>query len=151
LFPNNGLNPAGVKTTLELSGTSMAAPMLSGAAALLAVKSASKFFPAGSTVGPQVIQSDMLTIGAGYLSALPALNNTDTVPVGKIALSPSARYTCGAAGRRNCVQVRHAANSVPTTTSRPALWGNRNGWGGSVLSGDGGGLFPLSILGQGDR
>jgi serine protease AprX len=145
----------------------MAAPMVSGAAALLAekfgpsitpdaikaklMKSAAKSFPASSTVETQVIQSDMFTIGAGYLDVMAALNNTDTVPAGKIALSPSAGYTCGAAGGKNCVQVRHAANSVPTTTSRPALWGNRNGWGGSVLSGDGGGLFPLSILGQGDR
>jgi len=91
---------------MELSGTSMAAPMVAGAAALLIqkfgpavtpdtikaklMKSASKSFPTRSTFGTQTIQYDMFTVGAGYLDVLAALNSNESVPAGKSALSPSA-------------------------------------------------------------
>ncbi|MBZ5601227.1 MAG: S8 family serine peptidase [Acidobacteriia bacterium] len=92
-----------------LSGTSMATPVVSGAAAILIqaepsltpdtikarlMKTASKTFPltsiaVDSTTG-QVYPStyDMFTIGAGYLDIYAALNNRDT---GRgVALSPIA-------------------------------------------------------------
>ena len=94
--------------------------MVSGAAALMVAKdttltpdtvkarlmmTATKSFPAANnkTVPPssQVTDSgatyttyyDLFTVGAGYIDAWAALNNTDTVPSGKNALSPTVTYS----------------------------------------------------------
>src|SRR5205085_61999 len=84
----------------KLSGTSMAAPMVSGAAALLLqkyptlnpdtvkarlMKTSTKNFPASSVATDPATGTtytsyyDMFTIGAGYLDIWAALNNTDSV------------------------------------------------------------------------
>ncbi len=92
----------------ELSGTSMATPVVSGAAAILfqndptltpdtvkarLMKTASKTFPRSSTATDPTTGAtytdtyDIFTVGAGYLNIAAALNNRDTT-VGA-ALSPT--------------------------------------------------------------
>lgn len=95
----------------RLSGTSMATPMVSGAAALLLqqspslmpdqvkaklMKTASKSFPVSSVATDPgtgisyTSQYDIFTIGAGYLDTWAALNNSD-LAAGSV-LSPTALY-----------------------------------------------------------
>jgi serine protease AprX len=136
---------------VQMSGTSMAAPMVAGAAALLIqkdpsltpdavkarlMKTATKDFqplvvyliPGGL---PQIIQNDVFAVGAGYLNVWAALSSTDTVPSGKWALSPKAVH--GTSG----VSILH------DTTS---LWKNSVMWGDSIVWGDRVFLNGSSIL-----
>ena len=98
-------------TYFTLSGTSMATPVVSAAAALLLqqnplltpdqvkarlMKTANKAFPSASSItDPDTLityyeQYDIFTIGAGYLDVQAALMNTD-IATGS-ALSPNAVY-----------------------------------------------------------
>ena len=125
---------------IRLSGTSMAAPMVSGAAALLLqkdptlspdavkarlMKSASKSMPPSSSYTDTVTnttylaQYDIFTVGAGYLDVWAALNDTTVVPSGKMALSAKA--------------IR---NPVTKVISLSVLWGDSLLSGNSVLWGD---------------
>jgi serine protease AprX len=100
------------KDYFVLSGTSMAAPMVSGAAALIIQKnplltpdqvkarlmeSATKFAPGFSSVTDPVTgitytdAYDIFTIGAGYLNIPAALSNSDVFT--GVALSPSATFS----------------------------------------------------------
>lgn len=134
----------------SLSGTSMASPMVSGAAALLLqktpnltpdqvkarlMKSASKSFaPFSSYTDPDTNityneQSDIFTVGAGYLDVYAALRNTDSASsaVG-VAMSPTAQYDAST-GQVNLV----TGSSV--LWGHSVLWGNSVVWGTSVLWG----------------
>ncbi len=128
----------------QLSGTSMAAPMVSGAAALLLqqnpaltpdqvkarlMKTATKTFPSFSVAIDPVTgisytsQYDIFTIGAGYLDVWAALNNTDVAPAhAGSALSPTAFYDA-------------TTGNVYVDGSLVAVWDSSPMWGSSVVWG----------------
>jgi serine protease AprX len=137
----------------RLSGTSMAAPMVSGAAALMLtkdwsltpetikarlMKTASKSFPLYSTAVDPVTntsytsQYDIFTIGAGYLDIWAALNSTDYVPPGSTAASPIAVFD----PLTNTATVINANTAVWGTAAvwgTTAVWGTAAVWGTSVF------------------
>lgn len=136
----------------RLSGTSMAAPMVSGAAALMIQKepsltpdtvkarlmaTASKTFPAFSTATDPVTgqsftsQYDIFTVGAGYLDAWAALNSTLKVPAGRNAASPVARFDPAT----KSVLIVNSVNTVWVDSAvwgESAIWGNSAVWGSNV-------------------
>ena len=144
-------NGAASKSTsyFILSGTSMAAPMVSGAAALMLqqspaltpdqvkarlMKTAYKnLVPFSSATDPTTgvtyqEQADIFTVGAGYLDIQAALSNRDLAPavVGS-ALSPTATQD----DQGNIVLV----SADPAIWGTSVMWGNSVTWGTSVLWG----------------
>ncbi len=128
-----------------LSGTSMATPVVSGAAALLVqaqpkitpdqvkarlMKTAYKSFPVSSTVVDPVTATtyvseyDIFTVGAGYLDVGAALASSD-LATGN-ALSPTAVYD----STQNAVYLVNAAGS---TWDSSVLWGTSVVWGTNVF------------------
>ncbi|MEJ7665568.1 MAG: S8 family serine peptidase [Hymenobacter sp.] len=126
----------------KLSGTSMAAPVVSGAVALLLnrepsltpdqlkarlMKTASKSFPAQSTVFDPVTNQtfvshyDVFTVGAGYLDIWAALNNRATVQ--GTAMSPRAVFDA-------------TTGKVEIIRSEPNSWSNSGAYGLSAVWGD---------------
>ncbi len=167
LYPGNEIPTSLYQTTGDstasgtyflLSGTSMAAPMVSGAAALLLqqspgltpdqvkarlMKTAYKNLIPYSTATDPVTgqtynsQADMFTVGAGYLDIQAALSNTDLAPAtAGSALSPSV--TQDASG--NIVLV----NGSSVIWGGSSVWDNSVVWGPSVLVGTD--VNGLSIL-----
>jgi serine protease AprX len=133
----NTISPA----YMRLSGTSMATPVVSGAAALVLqqnpnltpdqvkarlMKTASKAFPASSTVTDPTTGTtytdyyDIFTIGAGYLDVAAALSSTDLADAP--AVSPSAAYD-------------PSTQSVYLVTGQGVVWGDSTNWGTSVVWG----------------
>jgi len=128
---------------MRLSGTSMAAPVVSGAAALMIqadstltpdtvkarlMESATKTFPAQSTTtdpttGQTYVNSyDIFTVGAGYLDIEGALLNTNVVPSTLTAHSPTAAYDS-------------TSGSVYVVSDASVVWGSSVVWGQSVVWG----------------
>lgn len=126
----------------SMSGTSMAAPVVSGAAALLLqkdptltpdqvkarlMKTASKSFPSYSTTLDPVTgvaytsQYDIFTVGAGYLDITAALNNIER-PFGR-AVSPWAVYDS-------------VTKKINILTGDSIAWGESVAWGDSIAWGD---------------
>jgi len=137
-----------------LSGTSMAAPVVSGAVAdllqvrpsltpnqikTLLMQTASKSFPASSTVVDSASglsytsDYDIFTVGAGYLDLGAAIAGIGNVPTAGTALSPVATYNASLGS----VTVVFDSNSVFSNRSvwgAQSIWGARSVWGASVLT-----------------
>ena len=139
-----GAASTAAKAYFKLSGTSMATPVVSGAAALLIhqdstltpdvvkarlMKTADKVFPQDSEIPVDGVatdyQYDIFTVGAGYLDIPNALANSDAVQ--GTALSPIA--------------VRDSSGNVSLMSDPSAIWdtsviwGNSLIWGSSLLDG----------------
>ena len=127
----------------ELSGTSMAAPLVSGTAALMIQRdptltpdhvkarlmlTATKLPQLTTTsVDPAtgiqyVSENDIFTIGAGYLNVPAALGNMDTATLP--ATSPTASFDA-------------SKNIVKVITGTGAVWGSNVAWGTGAVWGTG--------------
>ena len=142
LYGVNG-SAATSATYYVLSGTSMATPMVSGAAALLLqqnpqlnpdqvkarlMKTAYKVFPTSSTaVDPTTgiaytSSYDIFTVGAGYLDVQAALASSDTSS--GPATSPSATMIVDASGK-----------TIVSLDTGNAIWGKAIIWGTVLIWG----------------
>src|SRR6185437_5672142 len=138
---------------IRLSGTSMATPVVAGAAALMLqqnstlapdavkarmMKTAWKGYPLNSWgydfrgIG-YLSQYDVFTIGAGYLDVNAALHNTDVATGG--APSPTAVYnpTTQQASLLNGTSITWGTN---ITWGSSLVWGNSIVWGSNALLSD---------------
>ena len=150
-FSGNEVSPAVYSTPINatryyfiLSGTSMATPVVSGAAALLLqanpgatpddikarmMKTADKSFPTSSLLMVNGIlttyQYDVFTVGAGYLNIPNALADND--PVQGTALSPIAVLDSNG----DALMVADPSS----VWSNSVIWGSSVVWGNCLVSG----------------
>jgi len=160
-FPQNGTAPS--NNYFQISGTSMATPVVSGAVALLLqqngslkpdqvkarlMKTATKNFPASSTVtdttvNPPVTYTtyyDPFTVGAGYLDIGAAANSSYTIATTKNAQSPSAVYTASSDTGTFLFPAGSAIGFTAGATGSSVIWGTNVTpssviWGTSVTWG----------------
>ena len=139
-----------------LSGTSMATPVVAGAAALMLeeqntltpdqvkarlMKTASKMgmFSTSAYV-PHLLLSfldfyDVFSVGSGFLNIQAATSNTDLAPaaVGS-ALSPSAVYNSN--GTVSLVYGNGTVSSTSVVWGSSVVWGTSVVWGSSLVNGN---------------
>lgn len=138
----------------KLSGTSMATPVVSAAAALMIqedptltpdtikarlMKTASKQFARYSTATDQhgresfETQQDLFAVGAGYVDIRAALENTDTVDFQ--ALSPVAQYNA-----QTQTVTLESANAIiwgeSAVNANTIVWGESPLWSDAVVWGE---------------
>lgn len=127
-----------------LSGTSMAAPVVSGAVALMLQRDATLtpdqvkarlmktawrgFAPTSTGTDPATgvtyySTHDIFTIGAGYVDIVAALNNTDKAAGS--AASPIVKFN----------STTHEATLFYTATGTNVIWGSNTVWGTNVIWG----------------
>jgi serine protease AprX len=138
-YDGNGLRPS--PNYFTLSGTSMATPVVSAAAALLIqrhpwltpdevkarlMKSAYKTFPQSTTITDSgvtyTIQYDVFTVGAGYLDLQEVFSERHRGDADLSAKSPTAVYD-------------PTTNTVHFVRDSSALWGSSAMWGSSTVWG----------------
>lgn len=141
-----------------LSGTSMATPVVSGAAALLIqrhprltpdqvkarlMRSAYKTLPQYTTITDSgvsySIQYDVFTVGAGYLDLQAAFSDTRSIDVNLSAKSPTAVYD----PTTNSV---HFARDHSVLWGSSALWGSSTVWGANAFVGSQSAMWGSSAL-----
>ncbi|MCI0349621.1 MAG: S8 family peptidase [Acidobacteriales bacterium] len=150
----------GAAQYFRLSGTSMAAPVVAGAAALMlqsdptltpdlikarmmktAWKGFATFSAARDASGKSYKQqADIFTYGAGYLDVQAALNSTDTGD--GAALSPTASYDA----LTGVVSLSFGPDGTSVIWGSSVLWGSSVIWGATIADANTNALWGNSVV-----
>jgi len=155
-YAGNGQRPS--PNYFTLSGTSMATPVVSAAAALLIqrhpnltpdqvkarlMRSAYKKFPQYTTITDSgvtyTIQYDVFTVGAGYLDLQEAFSDPHPDDDDRIAKSPTAVYDAK-------TKTVHFLRDDSALWGSSAMWGSSTVWGKDAFVGSSSAMWGSSAL-----